>query len=200
MANQVVVKKSQDEMCCKTARCEDCPNNYHTLSCGADTYPQKTLFVTNSFSLGMMDKGDYSTVLEKLLVVQLNDEQAKKIIDFASESHQIVSGVGHANTAAILSDILEIEIPENRISLKFRHKDLILVGQYSGPRLPEGSTSLPEGASIKWYLVSTEEDDWSEFGEGRRFPNSTIYPGGKATRPFTDEQLKGLVYSTPHIF
>ena len=106
MAKQIAVKKSQDEMCCKTAHCEDCPNNYHGLSCGADIYEQKTLFITNSFSIGMMDKGDYSTVLEKLLVVQLNNEQARKIITFASESHQIVSAVGHANTASILSDIL----------------------------------------------------------------------------------------------
>ena len=75
------------------------------------------------------------------------------------------------------------------------------MGQYSGPRLPEGSTSLPEGATIKWYLISTEEDDWSEFGKDRRFPNSTIYPKGKGpTRPFTDEQLKDLVHSSPHIF
>ena len=31
--------------------------------------------------------------------------------------------------------------------------DVALVGQYSGPRLPEGATTLLEGATIKWMVV-----------------------------------------------
>jgi hypothetical protein len=29
----------------------------------------------------------------------------------------------------------------------------VLVAQYRGPRLPEGATELPEGATIEWYVV-----------------------------------------------
>jgi hypothetical protein len=32
--------------------------------------------------------------------------------------------------------------------------DRVLVGQYSGTRLPEGATTLPEGATIRWLVVS----------------------------------------------
>lgn len=28
-----------------------------------------------------------------------------------------------------------------------------IVGQYDGPRLPEGAIALPEGASIRWVFV-----------------------------------------------
>lgn len=30
---------------------------------------------------------------------------------------------------------------------------LTLVGQYRGPRLPDGATTLPEGATIEWWHV-----------------------------------------------
>jgi hypothetical protein len=30
------------------------------------------------------------------------------------------------------------------------------VGQYTGPRLPEGSKTLPEGASVEWLFVTVD--------------------------------------------
>ena len=29
----------------------------------------------------------------------------------------------------------------------------LFVGQYKGPRLPEGATALPEGAIVEWAMV-----------------------------------------------
>ena len=46
-----------------------------------------------------------------------------------------------------------VEIPCNRATVALKEGDVALVGQYSGPRLPEGATSLPEGAAIKWLVV-----------------------------------------------
>ena len=63
------------------------------------------------------------------------------------------SAVGHADTAAVFSSVLGVEIPCNRATVALKDGDVALVGQYSGPRLAEGATSLPEGAAIKWLVV-----------------------------------------------
>jgi hypothetical protein len=66
----------------------------------------------------------------------------------------IESAVGHADTAALFSDILSLNIPCERRTITLSANDTILVGQYNGPRLPEGATTLPEGASIRWLHVT----------------------------------------------
>lgn len=49
--------------------------------------------------------------------------------------------------------ILVRPVVANRVNVKLEPGVLILVGQYIGPRLPEGATTLPEGASIEWWTV-----------------------------------------------
>lgn len=70
---------------------------------------------------------------------------------------KVVSAVGHADTAAVFSKELGEDVEFNRISLKFGESDVLLVGQLTGPRLPEGSTTLPEGATISWLAVYIEQ-------------------------------------------
>jgi hypothetical protein len=41
----------------------------------------------------------------------------------------------------------------NRVNVSLKPGDAAIVGQYIGPRLPEGATTLPEGATIKWLLT-----------------------------------------------
>ena len=49
------------------------------------------------------------------------------------------SAVGHADTAAVLG------VPMNRINVKLNSGDTAYIAQLQGGRLPEGSTTLPEG-------------------------------------------------------
>jgi hypothetical protein len=63
------------------------------------------------------------------------------------------SAVGHETTAAIFATLLGREVPVARATLQLQPGDTVLVGQYSGPRLPEGATSLPDGAAIRWIVV-----------------------------------------------
>ena len=70
-----------------------------------------------------------------------------------AENFQHSSAVGHADTAAVLSTVLGVDVPMNRTTLQMEHGVALLVGQYKGPRLPEGATALPEGATIEWWLV-----------------------------------------------
>lgn len=57
------------------------------------------------------------------------------------------SAVGHADTAAVLG------VPMNRVSVRLRKGDVAYVAQLVGGRLPEGSTTLPEGFSFKYLKV-----------------------------------------------
>jgi hypothetical protein len=66
---------------------------------------------------------------------------------------ELVSAVGHADTAAIFDSILGVRVQPNRISVRLQEDDRALIGQYIGPRLPEDCTTLPEGARIEWWIV-----------------------------------------------
>lgn len=94
-------------------------------------------------------------------IEKLSPEQAANLLDGASE---IVSAVGHADTARIFSAQLGREVPENRVSLTpedvwgegdkaTKATGSLLAGLYKGPRLPEGATQLPPGATIQWVIV-----------------------------------------------
>ncbi len=52
----------------------------------------------------------------------------------------------------------------NRINISVTPADTVIVCQYTGTRLPEGSTQLPEGAKIEPYIVQVEvygsDIDW----------------------------------------
>jgi hypothetical protein len=65
-----------------------------------------------------------------------------------------VSAIGHADTASIVSADLGIAVPCNRVSLSLKEGDALILAQYKGVRLPEGTTVLPEGAEIVYYYVT----------------------------------------------
>lgn len=66
-----------------------------------------------------------------------------------------LSIIGHASTACLLTALLGIKVtcPEGRVTFNWTN-EVLFVAQYSGPRLPEGATSLPEGATIKWLRIT----------------------------------------------
>jgi len=72
------------------------------------------------------------------------------------------SCIGHNDVAKILSQLIGLEIPVNRISISLVPGDVLVVGQYVGARLPEGATSLPEGARIDWYIVTCYRAGWGD--------------------------------------
>ena len=92
--------------------------------------------------------------------------------------HDVVGAVGHANTAAVIDAMLGLHFtplrddgwlqsspegvyttaayisPTYRTSVTLAAGDVAYVAQFIGPRLPEGATALPEGATIVWYKVT----------------------------------------------
>ena len=59
-----------------------------------------------------------------------------------------ISCIGHPDTAAMASQLAGREIPCQRISVVLAPGDEIFVVQVVGGRLPEGSTTLPEGVRL----------------------------------------------------
>lgn len=131
--------------------CDGCI--YQSVGGFCEQPASRRLFITNAFSLTML-AGDSLWMDDRLVVRRLADDEAKRLLEVCHEAgYRIVSGVGHADTANIFSSILGTKVPMNRVSVDLSGLDLLLVGQYSGPRLPEGTTELPKGASIRWFTV-----------------------------------------------
>ena len=114
--------------------------------------------ICNSFSLSMLPEwvAEGQVKFKRLTL----DEARNWVSNWG-----YISAVGHADVAAIYSQQLGVYIPVNRLKAGFAPgiTEEILVGQYTGPRLPEGATTLPEGAEIQWILVTFTEDDIEEF-------------------------------------
>jgi len=99
-------------------------------------------YLSNAFSIQMLD-GDVTVSFARI-----SAEEAREIL-----SYGFTSAIGHPDTANVVSGILRIPVPVNRISVKLGNDDRLIVAQYVGPRLPEGATELPSGARIEFYKV-----------------------------------------------
>lgn len=103
-------------------------------------------FITNAFSLNMLASSDASI---RVTVTSCDLQRAQDLYKF----HRLPSAVGHADTASVFSAQLGAEVVCARATVALVPGDWLLVGQYSGPRLPEGATTLPEGAELRWCIV-----------------------------------------------
>ena len=64
------------------------------------------------------------------------------------------SYIGHVDTAAVVSNELDVEVPFARRFATLSPGERALIAQVKGGRLPEGATSLPEGMRVEFLLVS----------------------------------------------
>lgn len=97
----------------------------------------------NAFSLNML--GAFPADVR---IVEVSLAQAQAL------APTLTSAVGHTDTAAIYSDLLGMPVPARRETVSLAPGDVALVGQYRGPRLAEGTTCLPPGASIQWLRIT----------------------------------------------
>jgi hypothetical protein len=118
-------------------------------------------FLLNAFSLSMVPEGAVLQV-EPIAASQAREFAVQvEALDRPSQSGEIprawlsaTSAIGHADTAEVISGILGVQVPVNRVSVKLAPgHDAAIVAQYSGPRLHEGAKALPEGAKIEWFEV-----------------------------------------------
>lgn len=106
-----------------------------------------SIYLSNAFSLSMIANLGHCK-----LNVTSNICNYQQMVEELNPT----SIVGHQDTANLFSNLLEIDVPMNRVSVTLKKGDILIVGQYTGPRLPEGTSVLPEGASINWMCVEIQ--------------------------------------------
>lgn len=92
---------------------------------------KKTIFLLNAFSIQMIDTP-----------CSVDFEPVDALPD------GLRSAIGHQDTANVLG------VEMNRINVKLNVGDVAYVAQLKGGRLPEGSTTLPEGFSFEFIKVT----------------------------------------------
>ena len=95
-------------------------------------------FLTNAFSIQMIENGGL------VLFKEITPEEVPD---------DVISAVGHADTAAVLTNMLGFPVETNRTFVTLDEETEIYVAQLVGGRLPEGATTLPEGFSFRFYRV-----------------------------------------------
>jgi len=104
------------------------------------------MMLLNAFSINMMPVGQRQVSFADLTLAEAQTRLAGGF----------ESAVGHADTAAVFEAVLGVPVACNRASVSIPSQGAAwtaIVGQYSGPRLPEGASTLPEGAVIRWVAV-----------------------------------------------
>lgn len=102
------------------------------------------IYLGNAFALQMLDLSKVQHVTATPVTA---DEVSKA--DF-------VSVIGHVDTAAVVSNLLGKEVVANRASISISKGDVLYVAQLTGGRLPEGSTTLPEGFALTFVRVTID--------------------------------------------
>ncbi len=107
--------------------------------------PLAKRYLANAFSLNML--------AEFPATVEVRALAKAEAAELARDAESVV---GHADTAAVFADELGLPVQANRVAVRLSRGDELVVGQYRGPRLPEGATKLPEGATITWLFVQVK--------------------------------------------
>ncbi len=113
------------------------------------------MYLSNAFSLNMVVADAYLLDVEKY---------SKEKAAMTLRINEFTCAIGHKDVAAIVSSDLGLELEANRINVSMDIGDVLLIAQYKGPRLPEGTTALPEGAKIEYFMCVVQPslmEDWN---------------------------------------
>ncbi len=91
--------------------------------------PQGRVYLGNAFSLQMLPETTTPIIIK---VKRVSIEEVKSLLS----NNNYISAIGHESTAKLLSRILSMNIPANRISIKLSEKDKLIVFQLQAGRLP----------------------------------------------------------------
>ncbi len=127
------------------------------------------VYFTNAFSLNMVAPEALEidpSGTGKFLQLRFHSVTQETIINVAKIAGVVINAIGHADLAAIVHNRLHsggFDLPPaERVSIQLQHRDRLLIAQYIGPRLPEKTTTLPEGAAITWIFARFYDWEGSE--------------------------------------
>ena len=167
--------------------------------------------IGNAFSLQMVE-GNQTVTIENvtveetrsaLVTIDVTEQKGFKgvaerragIEPVVSSRFIGVSAIGHADTAAVVSSIIGIEIPMNRINVALKQGDVLYVAQIVGGRLPEGAKTLPEGVKIAFKRVTLVTaqvaDDKAQADLARALRQEGIVKGQSAFETIGEKLVNG---------
>lgn len=114
------------------------------------------IYVVNSFSLNMVSQFYHEDRSCLVRVSQVDIDMVKLFL-----KGKVKNAIGHADTDLLVRKLLEdvgYDLPPGE-RMTITDATWLVVAQYSGPRLPEGTTSLPEGAALSWLIVRIDPPD-----------------------------------------
>lgn len=101
-------------------------------------------YLCNAFSINMLAATGQSIEFEPIT--------ASKAVAILADDWE--SAIGHADTATVVADELGIDVDAVRINVELRERATqLIVAQLTGGRLPEGTTTLPDGFTIQYWHV-----------------------------------------------
>ncbi len=104
------------------------------------------IFVSNAFSLSMLTNDETTIKVRKV-----STEEVKNLLN----KGEFTSAVGHSSTAEVMSKLLNIPVPANRIQIKLQKGDTLIVFQLM-KRLEEGKILSEEEIKqlpYTWFVV-----------------------------------------------
>lgn len=106
------------------------------------------IYVANAFSLQMLEAGRAHTV---------RTEPVTADAVTAALAGGFTSAIGHADTARVVSGLLDVDVACNRVNVRLTGDDILYVAQVTGGRLPEGATTLPEGMTLQFMRITLRD-------------------------------------------
>jgi len=97
---------------------------------------QQRIVIGNAFSLSMISTNEATIKIKKI-----SAEEARQLIQ--NSNNNILSIVGHEGTAAILTQLLGVNVTTNRVQYQLNKDDILIVFQLM-IRLPEGKILTAE--------------------------------------------------------
>lgn len=116
-----------------------------TISREKESKMKKNVFLGNAFSVQMINLSNGEVPVR---FTKISLDKAKEIL-----SSGFKSAIGHEDTAQVVSGLLGMSVPANRVSISLGSEDTLIVSQIMGGRLPEGSTTIPDGMRIDFIKV-----------------------------------------------
>ena len=116
---------------------------------GEGEMSEERLYIANAFSLGMLETSPTKEVL--LRIKEIDVAMASEML----RSRQFISAVGHESTSQLMTRLLGVEVPFNRVPIKLQKKDRLIVFQLL-TRLEEGKVLSDEELRklpYKFYVV-----------------------------------------------
>ena len=122
--------------------------------------PTPRLYIAAAFSLSMLYRGDQADpdFARKPMPVESDQEALDLLASCRLDGYDVVSVVGHADTARVIGAILGLDLAVSRESIRLEPDDVLLVAQVvsqaGGPvRLPVGADTLPDSVRLEWWRV-----------------------------------------------